>query len=94
MLLSKILKPQAVRLIVQVDSKKRLLQEISEIITIYNPDFTPGLVFDALMSRESLGATGVGNGVALPHARLKGLDSVAGAFFKFCLLYTSPSPRD
>ena len=82
MLLSKILKPQAVRLIVQVDSKKRLLQEISEIITIYNPDFTPGLVFDALMSRESLGATGVGNGVALPHARLKGLDSVAGAFFK------------
>jgi hypothetical protein len=43
MLLSKILKPQAVRLIVQVDSKKRLLQEISEIITIYNPDFTPRL---------------------------------------------------
>ena len=64
MLLSKILKPQAVRLIVQVDSKKRLLQEISEIITIYNPDFTPSLAFDALMNRESLGATGVGNGVA------------------------------
>jgi nitrogen PTS system EIIA component len=82
MLLSKILKPQAVRLIVQVDSKKRLLQEISEIITIYSPNFTPSLAFDALMGRESLGATGVGNGVALPHARLKGLDSVAGAFFK------------
>ena len=82
MLLSKILKPQAVRIIVQVDSKKRLLQEISEIITIYNPDFTPSLAFDALMNRESLGATGVGNGVALPHARIKGLNSVAGAFFK------------
>ena len=82
MLLSQILMPQAVRLISQVDSKKRLLQEISEVITVYNKKFIPTLVFDALMSRETLGATGVGNGVALPHARIKGLDKVAGAFFK------------
>ena len=38
MLLSQIIKPQAVRSIAQMDSKKRLLQEISEIITIYNSD--------------------------------------------------------
>ena len=82
MLLSQILMLQAVRLISQVDSKKRLLQEISEVITVYNKKFIPTLVFDALMSRETLGATGVGNGVALPHARIKGLDKVAGAFFK------------
>ena len=82
MLLSQILVPQAVRLISQVDSKKRLLQEISEVITVYNEKFIPALAFDALMSRETLGATGVGNGVALPHARIKGLDKVAGAFFK------------
>ena len=82
MLLSQILVPQAVRLISQVDSKKRLLQEISEVITVYNEKFIPALAFDALMSREILGATGVGNGVALPHARIKGLDKVAGAFFK------------
>ena len=82
MLLSQILVPQAVRLISQADSKKRLLQEISEVITVYNKKFIPTLVFDALMSRETLGATGVGNGVALPHARIKGLDKVAGAFFK------------
>ena len=80
--LSQILVPQAVRLISQVDSKKRLLQEISEVITVYNEKFIPALAFDALMSREILGATGVGNGVALPHARIKGLDKVAGAFFK------------
>ena len=82
MLLSQNLVPQAVRLISQVDSKKRLLQEISEVITVYDKKFIPTLVFDALMSRETLGATGVGNGVALPHARIKGLDKVAGAFFK------------
>ena len=82
MLLSQNLVPQAVRLISQVDSKKRLLQEISEVITVYDKKFIPTLVFDALMSRETLGATGVGNGVALPPARIKGLDKVAGAFFK------------
>jgi nitrogen PTS system EIIA component len=82
MLLSQILKPKAVRLISQIDSKKRLLQEVAEIITIYNSSFVPSVVFDALMDRESLGATGVGNGVALPHARIKGLERVAGAFFK------------
>lgn len=82
MLLSQIIKPQAVRSIAQIDSKKRLLQEISEIISIYNPASIPSAAYDALMNREALGATGVGNGVAIPHARIKGLDKVVGAFFK------------
>jgi PTS system nitrogen regulatory IIA component len=34
---------------------------------------------EALLEREALGPTGVGNGVALPHARIKGLDHVVGA---------------
>lgn len=38
------------------------------------------MVFDALMEREALGPTGVGHGVALPHARLSGLSGVKGAF--------------
>jgi PTS system nitrogen regulatory IIA component len=37
-------------------------------------------VLDALLARESLGPTGVGHGVALPHARLPGLEQVVGAF--------------
>ena len=82
MLLSQIIKPQAVRSIAQIDSKKRLLQEISEIISIYNPESLPSVAYDALMNRAALGATGVGNGVAIPHARIKGLDKVVGAFFK------------
>ena len=55
---------------------------ISEIISIYNPASIPSAAYDALMNREALGATGVGNGVAIPHARIKGLDKVVGAFFK------------
>ncbi len=38
---------------------------------------------DALQERESLGPTGVGHGVALPHARLEGLDHVVGVFIRF-----------
>ena len=53
-----------------------------EIITIYNSDSSPSTAYEALMQRETLGATGVGNGVAIPHARLAGIEKVVGAFFK------------
>ncbi|RZJ39932.1 MAG: transcriptional regulator, partial [Brevundimonas sp.] len=39
-------------------------------------------VFDALMEREALGATGLGSGVAVPHARLTGLEHVSGVFVR------------
>lgn len=39
-------------------------------------------VFDALMEREALGSTGLGSGVAVPHARLKGLDRVKAVFVR------------
>jgi PTS system nitrogen regulatory IIA component len=38
------------------------------------------MTVEALLERETLGPTGVGNGVALPHARVQGLDEVVGAF--------------
>jgi PTS system nitrogen regulatory IIA component len=39
-------------------------------------------VLEALMERESLGSTGVGPGVGVPHARLTGLDRIRGLFVK------------
>jgi nitrogen PTS system EIIA component len=39
-------------------------------------------IFDALMEREALGSTGLGSGVAVPHARLIGLERVAGVFVR------------
>jgi len=39
-------------------------------------------IFDALMEREALGSTGLGSGVAVPHARLHGLDSVRAVFVR------------
>ncbi|PUB17113.1 phosphotransferase IIA-like nitrogen-regulatory protein PtsN [Yoonia sediminilitoris] len=43
---------------------------------------SPNAVVEALIEREGLGPTGVGNGVALPHARLSGVDSVKGIFLR------------
>lgn len=42
----------------------------------------PSTVLSALMRRENLGSTGVGHGVATPHARLRGLDRMRGVFVR------------
>lgn len=76
---SKLLKPEAVKVLTSASSKKRLMQDIGDLAhSAYALD--PGLVVEALLARESLGPTGVGHGVALPHARLDGLEEVVGAF--------------
>lgn len=75
----RILDVDAVRSASGASSKKRLLQEISEQAEIvYKVDART--VFAALQSREDLGTTGVGRGVAIPHARLDSLTSVVGLF--------------
>ncbi|OAN67751.1 PTS lactose transporter subunit IIC [Sulfitobacter sp. EhC04] len=77
--LAKLLKPEAVKVVNAASSKKRLMQDLGDLVeSVYG--FKSGVVVDALMAREALGPTGVGHGVALPHARLDGLESVVGAF--------------
>lgn len=79
MALSNLLKPEAVKVFSAASSKKRLFQEIAEVAQgAYGLD-AQGTV-EALLDRESLGPTGVGHGVALPHARLPDLDQVVGVF--------------
>ncbi len=81
MVLSEILGADAIRSVTKSGSKKRLLQDIAGIAsTVYGLDSERA--FDALQERESLGPTGVGEGVAIPHARIEGLDSVVGVFFR------------
>ncbi|UWQ22031.1 PTS sugar transporter subunit IIA [Jannaschia sp. W003] len=64
----------------RLSSKKRLFSELAQ--TAHDVYGLPrDTAFAALQERESLGPTGVGEGVALPHARLGGLDRVRGVFF-------------
>ncbi len=79
--LSSFLKPEAVRVLGQVSSKKRLFQQLGQIMSSCC-DVNADEAFDALQERESLGPTGVGHGVALPHARLPGLSGINGAFLR------------
>jgi len=79
--LTQILKPEAVRVLGTLSSKKRMFQDLGETAaTAY--ELKAADVVDALLERENLGPTGVGHGVALPHARLDGLPDVVGVFLR------------
>ncbi len=79
--LSDILVPDAVKLVSGASSKKRLFQSLSEVAaSIHGVDALQ--ICHALQDRENLGPTGVGNGVALPHARLPEIENVFGVFFR------------
>lgn len=62
-------------------SKRQALAIVSEIaaraLSLRAPE-----VFEALMDREAAGPTGLGRGVALPHAQMKGLDRLHGIFVR------------
>lgn len=74
-----LLKPEAVKVLNASTSKKRLMQDISDL-SEQAYGLNSDTVLDALLSREALGPTGVGHGIALPHARLPDIEGVLGAF--------------
>ncbi len=77
--LNDILHKDAVKVLAATTSKKRLLQEISDIAaSVYQMD--ADTVLTSLLDREKLGSTGVGNGVAIPHARFEDISEVRGLF--------------
>lgn len=79
--LSHILSIDAVRTPVKATSKKRLLQDLADMAEqVYR--LPADTVYRALLDRESLGPTGVGRGVAIPHARFPGVSRVIGLFMR------------
>ena len=61
---------------VQCNSKKRILEIIADIAAMQNENIDQATVLNSLMARERMGSTGIGNGIALPHGRLPGLEKV------------------
>lgn len=80
-LISKYLAPDCVLLDGESTSKKRVFERIGILL-----ENTRGIartdVFDSLFARERLGSTGLGQGVAIPHGRVKGLKEAVAAFVK------------
>jgi PTS system nitrogen regulatory IIA component len=63
----------------KASSKKQTIQALSRKLAD-SVSVDPRLVFDKLLEREKLGSTGVGKGVAIPHARVEGLRGIKGLF--------------
>ncbi|WP_025856310.1 PTS IIA-like nitrogen regulatory protein PtsN [Pseudomonas sp. CHM02] len=60
-------------------SKKRALEQIANLIGREVPELDTQAVYEALIAREKLGSTGFGNGIAIPHCRLRGCDTPVSA---------------
>ena len=80
-LVAKLVPPANVLLDLQVSSKKRLFEQVG-LLFENNHGIGRSLVFDSLFARERLGSTGLGQGVAIPHGRIKGLKDALGAFVR------------
>ena len=88
-LLSQLLSPEQVLLDLDVGSKKRVFEQAG-ILFETRLGLARATIFDSLFAREKLGSTGLGQGIAIPHGRVKGLKQAAAAFVRL----KSPLPFD
>ena len=88
-LIAKLLPPSNILLDLDVTSKKRMFEQAG-LLFENNQGIGRSAVFDSLFARERLGSTGLGQGVAIPHGRIKGLKDAVGAFVRLA----SPVPFD
>jgi len=88
-LTGKLLNPAHVLVDLAASSKKRLFEQAGLLFENHD-GIARSLVFDSLFARERLGSTGLGQGVAIPHGRIKGLKEALGAFIRL----VQPIPFD
>ncbi|MGB0893939.1 MAG: PTS IIA-like nitrogen regulatory protein PtsN [Parashewanella sp.] len=63
-------------------SKKKVLELIADVVATQYPDLSAQEIFESLLSREKMGSTGIGNGIAIPHGRLDNIDKPIAVFIK------------
>ena len=87
--LTNLLTADQVVLDLDASSKKRVFEQAG-ILFETRLGLARSTIFDSLFAREKLGSTGLGQGVAIPHGRIKGLKQAAGAFIRLA----TPVPFD
>jgi PTS system nitrogen regulatory IIA component len=80
-LVAKLLPVSNVCLGLEASSKKRVFEQAG-LLFENNQGIARSQVFDSLFAREKLGSTGLGQGVAIPHGRIKGLKEAVGGFVR------------
>ena len=88
-LVGKLLPLSHVLVDLQASSKKRLFEQAGLLFENRHA-IARSTVFESLFAREKLGSTGLGQGVAIPHGRIKGLKEALGAFIRLA----QPVPFD
>ena len=81
MTITALLSPQRIFLDTEISSKKKLLELIATTIA-EETESSQSCIFNGLLDRERLGSTGLGQGFAVPHARLSNLNKTLGCFFR------------
>ena len=82
MQLSEIINVNRIKNKVDIKSKKRVLEELSKLVAQDQTQLDASDIFDSLITRERLGATGLGYGIAIPHGRIKNCKNITGAFIQ------------
>lgn len=77
--LSDLIAQEAIIPALKASSKKQLLQIMAEKAAVIS-GLPEREVFETILQREKLGATGVGNGIAIPHGKLPDIDKIVGVF--------------
>jgi PTS system nitrogen regulatory IIA component len=89
--IAKLLLPGNVVVDLEASSKKRVFEQAG-LLFENNQGIARSVVFDALLARERLGSTGLGQGIAIPHGRIKGLREATGAFLRLAVPVQFDSP--
>ena len=82
MLESDLLVPGRIYADVRISSKKRLLEFISLTLAKKNTELNSREIFESFCNREVLGSTALGNGVAIPHGRVSGIEGAEALFLR------------
>jgi nitrogen PTS system EIIA component len=80
-LIAKLLPESNVLVDLDVSSKKRVFEQVGLVFENHN-SVARSEVFDSLFAREKLGSTGLGQGIAIPHGRIKGMKDAVGALVR------------
>ena len=75
-----IIPPGAVVDGLRAETKEGVLRELSEAVCRRLPALSPARLTAILMDREGLGSTGIGEGVAIPHGKIPGIDRLVAVF--------------
>jgi PTS system nitrogen regulatory IIA component len=81
MTVSALLSPQSIFLDTEITSKKKLLELIANVVAD-RTQLPQSTIYNNLLNRERLGSTGLGQGFAVPHARLDDLDKTLACFLR------------